>query len=159
MAKLIEGTFTGKLVKGTATIGAKGTKVVARAELEVTEGEHKGRRFKYEGSTDEKGIKYTKRDLIALGWKGKASATVTADCDAALEGGLVVEFEVQIASWTNPDTGKYSEWNAVRSIGGFAQKPLDKLDAQKTANVDKWFAEAGDVGANGATGGNSDIPF
>jgi hypothetical protein len=149
---MIQGQFYGKLVKGTAKIAGRNGKTLAFAELEVIEGEHKGKRFNYEGKLDEKGIKYTKRDLMALGWKGQKSATITADCDAALEGGLVVPFEVEVARWNKPDGG-VKEWETIRSIGRAPMK-LDELDAQKLADVDGWFADAGPV-----DGSNSDLPF
>lgn len=154
---LIEGTFQGKVIPGTAKIGESKGKVLAVATLEVTEGDHKGRRFNYEGKLDDKSIKYTKRDMVALGWKGVKSSTVTADVDAAA---LTVTFDVEIARWTNPE-GKLREWNAVRSIGGGGARQVDALDADKQRNVDQWFAEAGDVGAaaNGAGAQADDIPF
>lgn len=159
---LIEGTFQGKLVGGTAKVGDRKGKVLAVAQLEVTEGEHKGKRFNYEGGLHPEGIKYTKRDLLALGWKGETIKSLTHDTDAALAGGLVVPFVVEIARWEKPEGG-VKEWNAVRSIG-YSAPPLNDLDADKQRNVDKWFAEAGDAGApapaNGAAARDqSNIPF
>ncbi len=152
---MITGSFHGKLIKGTAKIAGRNGKTLAFAELEVTDGEHKGKRFNYEGKLDEKGIKYTKRDLMALGWKGQKSATVTADTDAAMEGGLIVPFEVEIASWKKDD-GTVKQWETIRSIGRAPMK-IDELDAQKLADVDGWFADAGSVDA--PSGSNSDLPF
>jgi hypothetical protein len=144
---MITGQFYGKLIKGTAKVGGRSGKKLAFAELEVTEGEHKGKRFNYEGKLDEKGIKYTKRDLIALGWKGKTSATITADTDAAMESGLVVPFEVEIARWNKPD-GSIKEWEAVRSIGRAPMK-VDELNTDELRDVDAWFAEVPVEGDNG----------
>lgn len=161
---LLEGTFYGKAVPGTAKVGNAKGKILAVVTLEVTEGEHKGKRFNYEGKLDADNIKYTKRDMIAVGWKGQKSSTLTGDVDAA---GLVVPFEVEIARWTNPE-GKLREWNAVRGIGRGGTREVEALDADKQRSVDQWFAEAGDVAApapaNGTSGGGqtrdqSDIPF
>lgn len=149
MGNLIEGQFYGKAVRGSAKIVKKTSgKTVAVAELEVTEGEHKGKRFGYDGGLDEKGIKYTKRDLKALGWKGVTSKTLTADVDAAIDAGQVVPFEVKIASFNRPD-GTLNEWSTIRSIGRFAPQHEAVAD-DKLAEVDRWFDEAPDLGANGA---------
>lgn len=146
---LIEGTFTGKAVPGTAKIGNAKGKVLASVTLEVTEGELKGRRFNYEGKLDQDNIKYTKRDLMALGWKGReAVKTLTSDVDAAQ---VVTTFEVEIARWQPPEPGaKMREWNAVRSIGRGGARQLEALDADQARNVDRWFAEVG---------GDDGIPF
>lgn len=159
---LIEGTFQGKLVSGTAKIGDRKGKTLAVAQLEVTEGDHKGKRFNYEGGLHAEGIKYTKRDLMALGWKGQTIKSLELDTEAALKAGLTVPFVVEIARWEKPD-GTVKEWNAVRSIGNSAPT-LDAIDGDKQRNVDRWFAEAGDVGAPQANGANGaarqdDIPF
>jgi hypothetical protein len=152
MAQLIEGQFQGRAVKGTAKIGQRGGKVIAVAELEVLEGEHKGKRFNFEGKLDDRAIKYTKRNLMALGWTGKKSSTLTADVDGALEKGLTVPFEVEIATW-NKDDGTVRQWSTIRSIGKFQPK-LDDIDRDKAAEVDSWFADVPDEGQ-----AQNDIPF
>lgn len=150
MGNLIEGQFYGRAIRGSAKIVKKGNgKTVAVAELEVTEGEHKGKRFGYDGGLDEKGIKYTKRDLKALGWKGVTSKTLTADVDAAIEAGEVVPFEVKIASMKRQD-GSLNEWSTIRSIGRFAPQ-YEAATEDKLDEVDRWFNEAPDLGANGAS--------
>lgn len=149
--QLIAGTFQGKAVKGTAKIGRKGNgqTLLGFVELEIVDGEHKGKRFTFEGKLDDKAIKYTKRNLIAIGWKGQTSKTLTVDVDAALEAGLVVPFDVEIATWNKPD-GSVRQWSAVRSIGNFAPA-IAEANADDLAKVDSWF---GEVSAD-----NSDVPF
>lgn len=148
---LIEGTFYGKAVPGTAKVGPSKGKMLAVVTLEVTEGEHKGKRFNYEGKLDADNIKYTKRDLMALGWKGaQASKTLTAEVDAAAK---VVPFEVEIARWNKPEGG-VKEWNAVRGIGRTGGRTVDAPDADQARNIDKWFDEAPAMG-----GGEDSIPF
>ena len=136
---MIEGTFQGKAVK--AEIGTnKDNKPVIRAQLEVTEGEHKGKRFNYEGNLKPESIKYTKRDMVALGWQGKDVLTFVDD---AMKSPKVVPFEVTIATWNKPD-GSVKQWESVRSIG-YSAPPLNAMDKAKAADVNSWFAEAGDV--------------
>lgn len=152
---LIEGQFYGRAIRGSAKIVKKSSgKTVAVAELEVTEGEHKGKRFGYDGGLDERGIKYTQRDLKALGWKGVTSKTLTSDVDAAIESGLVVPFEVKIASYKRED-GSVNQWSTVRSIGRTAPQH-EAVEADKLDEVDRWFAQAGD--SNGV-GEDRDVPF
>lgn len=154
---LIEGNFHGKAVK--AEVGTnKDNKPVIRVELEVTEGEHKGKRFNYDGNLKAESIKYTKRDMVALGWQGKDVMTFVDD---VLKDPKVVPFEVTIATWNKPESmgGGIKQWSSVRSIG-YAAPPLTAIDNDKAKDVNSWFAEAGDVApTNGARGGNSDIPF
>jgi hypothetical protein len=155
---LIEGQFYGRAIRGSAKIIKKTNgKTVAVAEIEVTEGEHKGKRFGYDGGLDDKGIKYTRRDLTGLGWKGVTAKTLTADVDAAIDAGLTVPFEVKIASFKRPD-GSLSEWSTIRSIGRTAPQ-YEAVDDSKLDEVDRWFAEAGDGGAANGANNNRDVPF
>lgn len=135
---LIEGDFYGKAVR--AEIGGKPVKV--RIEMEVTEGENKGKRFPYEGKLDEKNIRYTKMAMMAVGWRGHSSKTFASDVAAAA---VITSFKVRIAKFTRDD-GSISEWSSVDKIGG--PPPLAPLDEQQLADVDRWFAEAGDAPAN-----------
>jgi hypothetical protein len=136
---MIEGNFQGKAVK--AEIGTnKDNKPVIRAQLEITEGEHKGKRFNYEGNLKPESIKYTKRDMVALGWQGKDVMTFVDD---VMKAAKVVPFDVTIATWSKPD-GTVKQWESVRSIG-YSAPPLNAMDKTKAADVNSWFAEAGDV--------------
>lgn len=147
---LFEGEFTGNAVK--PEFGTKKGRPSIRIEMEVGEGDKKGRRAAYEGQLDEKNIKYTKRAMLAVGWKGVTVATFVADVTAA---NLTVPFKVEIVSWDPKDGRPVQEWSSVKYIGSGA-KPLDAIEPDKIKDVDKWFAEAGDVGA---TANNSDLPF
>lgn len=154
MSALFEGDFVGKAVK--TEVGSRNGKLLIRIEMEITEGERKGQRVSYEGKLTEDVIKYTKRDMIAVGWKGQSVKTFADDVKAA---NLTVPFTVRIASWQPPEPGRpLRQWSAVDRIGGGA-KPLDALDDDKLKNVDKWFAEAGDVGEPAATGDQDGLPF
>ncbi len=140
---MIEGQFHGKATK--AEVGAnKDNKPVIRAQLEVTEGEHKGKRFNYEGNLKQESIKFTKRDMVALGWTGTDVTTFVDDVTKAATAGKVVPFEVTIATWNKPD-GTIKQWESVRSIG-YSAPPLNALDKDKAKDVNSWFADAGDVG-------------
>lgn len=158
MSTLFEGSFMGKPVKGE--IGKRGGKMLVRIEMEVTEGDRKGRRAALEGKLDERSIKYTKMAMLAVGWQGKTSASFQADVDAFIASGKVIPFEVEIATYDPQDGSKVRQWSAVRRIGAGAQ-PLDAIEPDKVRDVDRWLSEAGDVGpANGAGAANpNDLPF
>lgn len=139
---LIEGKFHGRPVKGSFKLGASKGKKVIVGEMLVTDGEHKGKTFEYQGSLDDKGIKYTKRDIVAAGWKGKIIETLSTDVDALADSGAIVPFEVKIASWQPPGAA-LREWSTIRSIGGFVRQ-IDPLSKDDVGNVNKWFADVQD---------------
>lgn len=152
MATLFEGTCIGKPVN--VEFGAdKNDRPVVRWQMEVTQGPHKGKRANYSGKLDPENIKWTKRDMKLIGWKGVSSKTFLDDVKAA---NVEIEFNAEIASHQD------REWTAVKFTGAL---PLGKLADSKIAEVDQWFAEAEDMSAptsNGASGGGSardDIPF
>ncbi len=152
MAALFEGNVTGKVVN--PEFGAdKNGKPRVKWEMQVLDGEHKDKRASYSGKLDEENIKWTKRDMILIGWKGKDVRTFVDDVKAA---NLTVPFQAEIATNTYQDTGKTSQWTSARFAGAAA--PLKALDKDKIDQANKWFADAGDVSAP-TTGGNSDIPF
>jgi hypothetical protein len=164
---LFEGT--GLLAKCVnAEIGNRKGKTKVRMEWEIVEGPHTGKRASYDGKLDADNIKFTKRDMVAAGWQGKTSATFVDDVTKAAK---PITIDVEIATHVYEDSGKRSEWSAVRRIGRSAE-PLEALDAQQLAKVDSWFAEAGQVErqappANGAGNsasapppiGDRDLPF
>lgn len=159
MPVLFEGECVGKAVN--PEIGADGSgKPRVRWEMAVTEGEHRGKRASYSGKLDSDNIKFTKRDMMLIGWKGKDVRTFVSDVKAADKS---VPFTAEIASNTYQDSGKTSTWTSAKFSGG--TKPLAELDARKVEDVNQWFAEAGDIGpvADGGTNGtpqdNSDLPF
>lgn len=145
MAALIAGDFQGKAVKAEIGANPKSGKPEVRIDMQVTEGEHKGKIFNYNGKLDDKSIKYTKRDMVAVGWKGKdAVGTFASDVKAADK---TVGFTVEIATW-NKDDGTVKQWSTVRSIG-YTPPPLTKLDADKARDVNGWFDDAGEIGDSG----------
>ena len=149
MSNLFEGDFHGKAIK--AEYGTdKGGKPQVRVMLEITtEGERKGTRVPYSGNFKAESIKYTKRDLLALGWAGKTISTFVADVMVAPK---VVPFQVRIADWTDPETGKRKQWLTAGSIG-YEVPPLNAATNDMTKNVDSWFAELD------APGNSDDLPF
>lgn len=138
--------FTGQNLKGRAINAEIGLdsqgRAVARWEMEVVEGEHKGKVARYSGKLNPDNIKYTKRDMKLIGWKGEKSATFVKD---VAEANLVVTFNAEIASHNG------REWVSAR-FGGAT--PLATMDSDAERTVDRLLDEAGDVG-----GDRSDIPF
>ena len=123
-----------------------------RWDMEVVDGPHKGKIAKYSGKLDPDNIKWTKRDMIAIGWQGQSSKTFVDDVKRA--SGRVVPFTAEIAEHEG------RQWTSAK-IGGGA--PLGELTSEKANEVDRWFAEAGDVASqsNGEyrQDSESDIPF
>lgn len=150
---LIEGIFQAKPVSAELGANKKGAPEL-RIEFEITEGQYAGRRVSYSGLFTEKSTRYTKQAMLALGWQGKDARTAPSDIMWAAK---VVPIDVQIVRWENPDTGRVSEWSAVRNVGRF-REPLKPLANRDLADVNQWLNEAGDVGG-GEPQGNSDIPF
>lgn len=151
MAALIEGDFQAKATSAELGTNKKGAAEL-RVDFEITEGPNAGRKVSYSGLFGEKSAKYTKSAMVALGWQGKDASTVAADIMKAAK---VVPIEVQIARWENPDTGKLSEWSAVRNVGRF-KEPLKPLAGSDLKDVNKWLAEVGDMGGSG---GDDAAPF
>ena len=136
MAALFEGEFVGKIVN--PEIGGKPPRV--KFDVIVTsEGPHKGKRAQYSGKFDEKNVKWTKRDMIAVGWQGKSARTFVEDVKKAAR---EVPFTAEIASFKRDD-GSISEWTSAK-LGAAA--PLEPLDAEGFEKVDRWL-------------GAEDIPF
>jgi hypothetical protein len=162
----ISGDFIGKAVKQEFGGDGKGRPKVF-VSMEVTEGDRKGMRFPYEGKLSPEGIKWTKRDMIALGWKpgrdGKYDANTFVD--DVTKANVTVPFTVEVARWVKDD-GTVKEWSTVRSIGQSAA-PLVPLEKDKVADVNSWFAEAGDIGGQATPdrkpssdfGGDDSLPF
>lgn len=147
---LIAGDFQGKAIKAECGANPKSGKPEVRIDMQVTEGEHKNKTFQYSGKLDEKSIKYTKRDMMALGWTGKDVRAFASEVKAADK---TVGFQVEIATWEKED-GTVKQWSTVRSIG-YTAPPLAPL-GDKTADVNQWFAEAGEVSAKEK---DDQIPF
>ena len=140
ISRLFEGEFTGRAVKVEFGEGKNG-KPTIRVTMEITSGQRTGTQVQYSANFKTESIKYTKRDLMALGWSGRSVSTLADDVMAAA---LTVPFSVRIATYDNPETGKTSQWNSVGSIGN-AAPPLSPASQDTTRNVDSWFAEVDDV--------------
>lgn len=164
MSAMFEGDYHGNVVK--ADYGTdKGGKPQIRVMLEITtDGERKGVQVQYSGNFKQDSIKYTKRDMLALGWAGKSIGSFVDDVLNASENGKVVPFQVRIAEWTDPKTGKLKKWLAAGSIG-YEAPPLNTPTDDMTARVDSWFSDAGDntgdrqTSYSNAPGHTDDIPF
>lgn len=143
---LIEGNFNAKPVSAELGTNKKGAPEL-RIDFEIAEGANTGRKVSYSGLFNEKSTKYTKQAMLALGWQGK---DVTTAVDDIMKTPKVVPIEVQIARWENPDTGKVSEWSAVRNVGRY-KEPLKPLAKNDLKDVNQWLAEAG--------GDNDAAPF
>jgi hypothetical protein len=156
--ELIEGDFVGRVVSGQFGANRNGHPVIW-AELEVTEGPHRGRKIPYQGRLDERSISYTKRDMLALGWQGVTSETFVPDVAAKAASGDVVDFTIEIAVWNKPD-GSVKKWSTVRSIGA-SQPVLDPPDARMIAKVDEWLRMTDAVAppASSSSQRQDDIPF
>lgn len=152
---MIEGNFQAKPTSIELGLNKK-NQPEARIEFEIVEGRSAGTKVKYSGLFTEKGTRYTKAALIALGWEGKDIATAPAD---VMKAPKTVPIEVQIVTWRNPETGKESSFCAVRNVG-FVAEPLKPLDQDMLKDVNQWLNEVGDSsGASGDASGSSGPPI
>jgi hypothetical protein len=151
MAQLFEGDCVGKVIN--PEIGESRGKVKVKWEMIVSDGDHKGKRASYSGKLDAENIKFTKRDMLVVGWKGKDVRTFVSDVKAA---DLTVPFSAEIAETTYEDSGKTSRWTSAKFSGG---APLAVLDKDKADAVNRWFAEAGDITSHGAKDSDEKLPF
>lgn len=152
MASLFEGNCNGRAVN--VEFGADGNnKPRVRWEMEVSDGPHAGKRARYSGKLDPENIKYTKRDMMLIGWKGRDVRTFVDDVKTANK---VVPFVAEIARFDRD--GKVNEWTSVKFSG--SAKPLNELDRDKIESVNRWFAEVPDEsGHSNAPGKDEDLPF
>ena len=140
MAKeLFEGTgLTGKII--SAEVGGDGGgNPRARAEIEVVEGEHKGKRASWSGKINRDSAKYTFAQMRTMGWQGKDVSTFSKDAT-----GKPITFEAEIASHNG------SQWTSAR-IGGAAS--LAPLDNDKLRELNRLAAESDEAS------GDSGLPF
>lgn len=149
MSNLIKGSFQGKPTKYEFGIGKRGAEV--RIDFAIVGGDHANTKVPYNGNFTAKGVKYTKRALIALGWTGKDIKTAEADI---MTSPRTVPIEIEIATWKKDD-GTVKEWSTVRSVGNFGE-PLKPADASTLGDVNQWLAEVED---EKPTGDDSAIPF
>jgi hypothetical protein len=135
----------------------KSNKKEIRIFMEIVEGPLAGRRVKWTANMKtDKSIAYSKRDMIAAGWKGKDIATFVSDVAAATAAGLKLPFTARLASNGVNEDGSPNEWWTVGSIGVGAV-PLAKATADDDRDVNDWFDRAGDV-APASSRGNSCHP-
>lgn len=147
--RLIQGNYKVRLLElSMGTNPNKNNRPEVNAKVIVVEGPDKDSTATYQGTFTEKQIKWTLRDLRALGWKGKTIATVVADC---MTDPKIVDAEIEIASHTYPDSGKTSEWSAVRAFGR-KRMELGAPTPATIKDVDEWLAEA-------AKEDNDPVPF
>lgn len=151
MSNLFEGDFNARAVKPDLGAASNG-KPKIRVEFEIVDGDRKGTRVSYDGKLDAPNIKYTKRNMIAIGWQGKDVGTFVAD---VMKAARTVPIRTRIARYTRDD-GSVSEWTSVDRIG-YAAAELGTLDKDKIADVNRWFAEADDGDAPSAK--DDSIPF
>lgn len=152
MSALFEGDFVGKPVKAEFGPDSK-NRLKVRVMMEIAEGPRAGTQVPYEGNFKPEAIAWTKRDLLALGWQGKTTATLVEDI---MRNPKVVPFQTRIAETTYEDTGKVRQWTSVRSIG-YAAPPLKQAEPDHIRDADAWFAEVGDHQSQSQpTRGNSD---
>lgn len=138
--------FEGQNLMGRAInveIGVSGGVARARWDMEIVEGEHKGKIAKYSGKLTTEAVKWTKRDMVAIGWAGHKSSTFVDDVKKANK---VVPFNAEIAEYNG------NSWVSAK-FGGAA--PLAQLDSDKERELDRMFAEVGDV----SDGGKPAVPF
>lgn len=133
---LFEGTCNGVVRNAELGPDSSGTMRV-RWDMEVVDGPHKGKIAKYSGKLDPDKIKWTKRDMIAVGWKGNSAGTFVGDTKAAAD--RVVEFTAEIAEYQG------RQWTSAKLAGA---APLGALTNEKASEVDRWFSEAGDSPAD-----------
>jgi hypothetical protein len=157
MSDLFEGEFKGKAVDVEFGANPKNGKPCIRLKMEITDGQRAGTRLPYEGKLDERNIRYTKSSMVALGWQGKDVRTFVDDVTKAAK---VVSFSARIATWDPQDGRPVRQWTSVGSIG-FAAAPLSKLESDKVADVNQWFAEVPDDSGGQGNGAPADdsIPF
>lgn len=138
--------FEGQGLKGRAVNPEIGVDNQGRArvrwDMVIVEGENKGRIAKYSGKLDPDNIKYTKRDMIAVGWSGNKVSSFVDDVEKAE---LVVEFDAVIAEYNG------RQWVSARLGGGAT---LGALDSDKERELDRLLSQAGDVGGSG-----DNLPF
>lgn len=149
MSNLIKGSFQGKPAKYEFGLGKKGPEV--RIDFIIVGGEHANTKVPYNGNFGAKGVKYTKRALLALGWQGKDINTAEADIMTSPK---TVPIEIEIARWEKDD-GTVKEWSTVRSVGNFGE-PLKPADNSTLKDVNQWLSEVADEKPQGDDGA---IPF
>lgn len=148
MAILFEGNCMGRPVDVEFGMD-NNNKPRVRWSMEVVDGPHAGKRASYSGKLDPDNIKFTKRDMMSIGWQGKDVRTFVDDTKKA---NRVVPFVAEIASFERD--GRLNQWTSAKMTGA---APLTAPDNAKVDDVNRWFAEVGDAPAPG--GGDNGIPF
>lgn len=129
-------------------IGTYNGKKKVTVDFEILDGEHAGKRASYSGKLDPDNIKFTKRDMIALGWQGKDASTFAADVKAANK---AVPITTRIAEHNG------RQWTSVDRING-AGVDLKEFDGDQLREVNQLFASVGDEAGDGGQPVD-DLPF
>lgn len=158
MGQLFEGSFQQGRILNPEVGPNKAGKATVRWNVAVADdGEHKGKVANYSGKLDPENIKWTKRDMIAIGWQGKDVRTFVEDVKKASR---LVPFTAEIARFKRDD-GSVSEWTSAKMSGGAA--PLGAFNGDEAASVNRWFADAPEIEPRSshpnAPADNSDLPF
>lgn len=153
-SNLFEGEFSAKAIE--ARLGAyKGRRKVI-VEFEICDGDRKGQRVSYDGKLDPESIKWTKRDMIALGWQGKDVRTFRDDVLAANK---LMSITCEIARYVRHD-GSERQWTTVRRIGGGGGgSPLEPLTDDQATELNRWFADASELGTRLTSAADDGVPF
>jgi hypothetical protein len=158
MGQLFEGQFNqGRITNAEIGPNKSGKAAVRWNVVVVDDGPHKGFTANYSGKLDPENIKWTKRDMIAIGWQGKDVRTFVDDVKKA---NRLVPFAAEIARFKRDD-GSVSEWTSAKMSGGAT--PLGTFSNDQAADANRWFAEAPDIEPRSqhpnAPADNSDLPF
>lgn len=150
-----DASYMGRAIDPKYGKNPKNNKKEIRLFMEIVEGPLTGRRVKWTANMKtEKSVSYSKRDMMAAGWKGRDIATFEADVIAATTAGLKVPFTARLAENGLNDDGTPNTWWTVGSIGTGAV-PLAATTPEDDRDVNQWFSTAGGAPA----GDDSDLPF
>lgn len=109
-------------------------------KVRIVDGESEGQTMVYDGALEGDRIKFTKRDLVAFGWKGQSSATVHDDILGAAKR---VPFRVEHMKYTKPDKNGNDRFFAVMRDIGRAEMPEHiALSADQINALDDALAAA-----------------
>lgn len=120
--------------------------------VEITEGEDKGRRCSYEETIDGKSAAFARKSCIAVGWKGVTLRTFKEDVDAWIAstgGASTVEIKHLVIKKEGPKQG--TSFAKVNSIGRKPQvlhAATDADGAERLSDADEQMRQAMTDGAS-----------
>ena len=118
-----------------------------RGDIVIVGGEFDGLTASYSGKLDEKSIRWTKRDLMALGWQGKTLRSLDGDLARA---NTIADVEIELAHYND------RQWWSVRSIG-YVPASKEEVTSDDIDKMDGWFGEAASPAPSNGAG--DDIPY